>query len=247
VVANAVDPNVAWAAPPERTVWVRPRTQWRGDARVCPQSGDLLSWGPDGWHCECGLAQPKARLSVDEDGVQFEGGPHVPLALGVPGPVNVDNAAFALAVADLLDVPPPEAAGRFPGVVDVGGRYRHTRIGGTNVRLLLAKNPAGWEAAFGTLGDDLNEGHPLALGVNAQGVDSRDTSWLWDVDFSPLQGARVGVFGEAADDLHLRLSYEGIPAVQGDTLPEVLSLLGTPPSATALANYSAFRQLLRMS
>lgn len=247
VVANAIDPNVAWAAPPDRTTWVRPRTQWRGDARVCPRSGDLLSWDADGWRCVCGLAQPAADVAVGEDGVQFGEGAYVPVALGVPGPVNVDNAAFALAVADLLEVPPSVAAARFPGIVDVGGRYRQIRVGGTDVRLLLAKNPAGWEAAFGTLGEDLGEGRALALGVNAQGVDSRDTSWLWDVDFTLLHGHRVGVFGEAAEDLTLRLSYEGVDAVQAETLPQVLSMLGSPSAATALANYSAFRQLLRMS
>jgi hypothetical protein len=135
------------------------------------------------------------------------------------------------------------AATRFRDIADVGGRYRQVRVGGTDVRLLLAKNPAGWEAALGMLEDD----GVLALGVNARGVDSRDTSWLWDVDLTPVRGRTVGVFGEAVDDLRLRLDYEGIAAVQAETLADLLPLLGSPPTATALANYSAFQQLVRMS
>lgn len=243
VVANAADPNVAWAAPPERTVWVRPRTEWRGDARVCPRCGELLGWGPDGWACSCGLTQPAARVSVGDEGVQVENGPYVSVALDVPGRVNLDNSAFALAAADQLEVPMSVAAERFRHIADVSGRYRHLRVGSTDVRVLLAKNPAGWEAALGMVGPD----DVLALGVNARGEDSLDTSWLWDVDFTRLHGRRVGVFGEAGEDLRLRLEYEGIGTVQAATLAQVLPLLGPPIAATALANYSAFRQLVRMS
>jgi len=162
--------------------------------------------------------------------------------LGVPGPVNVDNAAFALAVADLLDVPAEVAAERLSEVRDVSGRYRVVHMAGRELRLFLAKNPAGWKAALAMIP---REG-VLLLGANARGEDSLDTSWLWDVDVDPVQGRQVGVFGEAAEDLRLRLDYEGIPSVQARTLPELLPLVPATTPTTVVANYSAFQQLLRL-
>ena len=74
----------------------------------------------------------------------------------------------------------------------MAGRYTRLERRGRELRLLLAKNPAGWLEAF----DVLTPGPaPVLLAVNAQGPDGRDTSWLWDVDYRVLRGRPV---------LHLR-------------------------------------------
>jgi UDP-N-acetylmuramyl tripeptide synthase len=249
VVANATDPNTVHAAG-EGATWVRPAHVWDRDARACPACGHLLAWDAHGWSCpSCGGHQPQAQVAVVRVGGAVRDraqgcvdvtGQRVPVALALPGAVNLDNAASALAVASLLGVPPAVAAARLRGVEDVAGRYRRLRGGGRPVRLLLAKNPAGWEAALEMLPVE----GPLALGVNARGVDSRDTSWLWDVDLAALHGRPVGVFGEAADDLALRLLYEGVATVQAGTLAGLAPLLEAG-ELTAVANYTAFREVLR--
>ena len=62
------------------------------------------------------------------------------------------------------------------------------------MRLLLAKNPAGWLEAFDVLDEPPV---PVLLSVNARELDGRDTSWLWDVDYRVLRGRPVFVTGEA--------------------------------------------------
>ena len=65
---------------------------------------------------------------------------------------------------------------------------------GCDIRLLLAKNPAGWLEALDVMAPAPT---PILLSVNAQGPDGRDTSWLWDVDFRRLRGRHVLVGGSA--------------------------------------------------
>ena len=63
---------------------------------------------------------------------------------------------------------------------------------GRPVRLLLAKNPAGWTAVFDLLDESGPRRSPLVLSVNARTADGLDTSWLWDVPFERLAGRRGG-------------------------------------------------------
>ena len=65
----------------------------------------------------------------------------------------------------------------------VAGRYEQVTVDGVRVRLLLAKNPAGWAEAL-----DLIRPAPLpvVVGINARVADGHDPSWLWDVPFERL-------------------------------------------------------------
>ena len=82
--------------------------------------------------------QPEAGTVTGADGVT------IPVVLGLPGRFNLGNAALALAAAAQLGVDPAAAAAVLAGVATVGDRYRIARHGGHELRLLLAKNPAGW-------------------------------------------------------------------------------------------------------
>jgi UDP-N-acetylmuramyl tripeptide synthase len=84
----------------------------------------------------------------------------------------------------------------------VAGRYTTVQHEGRDIRLLLAKNPAGWLEAFDVLAPPPG---PVALSINAQGPDGRDTSWLWDVDYRILRGRPVWAAGERRLDLAARL------------------------------------------
>src|SRR5262249_57153729 len=76
------------------------------------------------------------------------------------------------------------------------------------MRLLLAKNPAGWLEAFDVLDEPPV---PVLLSVNAREPDGRDTSWLWDVDYRVLRGRPVFVTGERRLDLAVRLEADLVP------------------------------------
>ena len=112
------------------------------------------------------------------------------LGLALPGRANRSNAVVALAVAEMFGIGPAAALQKMRSVTSVAGRYTQVQRQGRQVRLLLAKNPAGWLEAFDVLEPPPV---PVLLAVNAQVPDGRDTSWLWDVDYRVLRrppGAR---------------------------------------------------------
>lgn len=238
VITNVADPQVARAAGAAHPVWVDPGTGWSHDAALCPACGRLLDWDDASWSCGCGERQPVADVVVDGRSLRLPAGRSMPLTLRLPGAVNRGNAAFAIVAATLLGVPVEVAAARVAEVESVEGRYAHFDIAGHRARLLLAKNPAGWETALSML----NPEAALAVGVNARTADGMDTSWLWDVPFERLAGRQVGVFGERASDLAVRLHHADAVPLRADSLPELVGRLpGT--ELDIVANYTAFREV----
>jgi UDP-N-acetylmuramyl tripeptide synthase len=150
------------------------------------------------------------------------------------------NAVTAMAAAAQLGVEPRRAAAAMSQLPDVAGRYTIVTYHGRKLRLLLAKNPAGWAEMLGLL----DEPRPLLVVVNARVPDGRDTSWLWDVPFEELAGRQVVAAGEHAADLGVRLTYAGIEhATAADPLA-ALALLPTG-DVDVVANYTAFHGLRR--
>ena len=245
VVANADDPMVVWAAAPAvRVVWVAAGRDWAEDTLGCPRCGAALEVAGQRWRCSCGLARPVPRWQVQPEAgtVTCGDGAAIPVLLGLPGRFNLGNAAFALAAAAQLGLDPATAAGALAGVDTVGDRYRSVRHGGHELRLLLAKNPAGWSAMLRLL-------EPAAARlfvVNAREADGRDTSWLWDVPFELLAGQSTSVVaaGEKAADLGLRLDYARVDHV---TVADPLAALTVVPAGKVdvLATYTAFHALTR--
>jgi UDP-N-acetylmuramyl tripeptide synthase len=243
VVANADDPMVVWAAQQAaRTVWVATGSRWSADADSCPRCGATLHRGDadeEKWWCDCGLTRPDPQWSALDDAA-VTGGEVVALGLRLPGRFNVGNAVMALAAGSLLGVEHRVGAAAMAQLPDVGGRYALLTHGEHRLRLLLAKNPAGWTETVGLLQDC----RPLLVVVNAREADGRDTSWLWDVAFEQLGARPVVAAGENAADLGVRLSYAGIAHT---TVGDPLAGLGQlqPGRVDVVANYTAFHQLRR--
>ena len=243
VVANADDPHVAWAARAARAqVWVAARQTWTADSAVCPRCGGRCQHDGGDWRCaECHLARPMAAW-IAEDGVVRHGPEQTALHLRLPGSFNEGNATLAAAAAHALGVPVSYAAPRMQQVDSVAGRYARVRVADHEVRLMLAKNPAGWGELLDLMAGDT---HPVVLLLNADGVDGRDTSWLYDVCFSSLHGRRVVVQGRRATDLLVRLQLDGVDAVHvPGALPDALATLPAG-SVEVVGNYTAFQTARR--
>ncbi len=253
VVANADDPIVAWAAAaaPE-VVWVATGTRWRADASGCPQCSSRLRYtsvadGDTGWTCEgCGLTRPQPDWRVDGDDAVGPDGVRHHLALALPGQVNRANATMALAAATAMGVDPATAAPALASVADVAGRYRVAPFAGARVRLLLAKNPAGWQEAMDMLAP---APAPVVVAINARVADGHDPSWLWDVPFEALAGRFVVATGERRHDLAVRLRYAEVDHVVEGTLAASVRAAAartTDPSTVidVAANYTAFQDYL---
>ncbi len=242
VVANADDPLIAWAASGAAEVtWVAAGQRWHEDSWCCPRCGSHLRRDELGWRCgECGFSRPRARWALDGDAVIDPAGQVTELSLALPGRANRSNAVVALAVAEAFGVNPAQALQRMRSVTSVAGRYTQVERQGRQVRLLLAKNPAGWLEAFDVLEPPPV---PVLLAVNAQIPDGRDTSWLWDVDYRVVRDRPVFVSGERGLDLAVRLEADGVAFEVVQDIDDAVSRV--PPGRTldVIANYTAFQQI----
>jgi lipid II isoglutaminyl synthase (glutamine-hydrolysing) len=241
VVANADDPLITWAASAARQVtWVAAGQRWHEDSWCCPECGSHLRRDELGWRCgECSFARPSTSWVLDGSSVIDASGTVRELSLALPGRANQSNAVMALAVADFFGADLDQTLPRLREVSSVAGRYTQVERRGRQVRLLLAKNPAGWLEAFDVLAE---EAEPVLLAVNAQVPDGKDTSWLWDVDYRVLRGRPVLVTGERRLDLAVRLEADQVPFELVSGIDAAVDRV-PPGRLEVIGNYTAFQQI----
>ncbi len=244
IVANADDPLVVWAASSSpNVIWAAVGQEWKDDAWSCPSCGGVLHRPDDvSWQCgECGFGRPAPSWVLSGDSVLDPHGTPWPIHLQLPGRANKANAATAAAVAAVFGIHPQVALQRMQSVAAVAGRYDVVSHQGRDIRLLLAKNPAGWLETFSLIDPPPT---PVILSVNARSADGTDTSWLWDVDYGRLAGHPIAVIGDRRLDLAVRLEVAGVEFRVCQTLQEAIGQL-PPGRIEAIANYTAFQDLRR--
>ena len=243
LVANADDPMVTWAATAAEAegtsvTWVAAGQRWHDDSWVCPQCGSPIERSGELWACTTGdLRRPIPQWTVSGEGVVDPSGIFHPVKLQLPGRINKANAATALAVAAIFGVRPEQALPHLAQVSSIAGRYATVVRDGRSIRLLLAKNPAGWLEAF-----EMAEDVPTLLAINARDPDGLDTSWLYDVDFSPLRDRRILITGDRVMDLAVRLEVNELRFEHVASFRQALSLV-PPGRLEVIANYTAFQDI----
>ena len=265
VIANCDDPLIASAAWDSPNVqWVAAGHAWMGDSTAFPRGGRVIhpddSWrvvpltsvsGEEGlekyqrpepmWWLEdedlSDAAHP-AAVACRKDGLR------IPLRLSLPGRANLSNALEALAAAVAMGVDPQAACRAMSQVEEVAGRYSTYEIHGRLARLMLAKNPAGWQEAMYMIDPAVDQ---VIVAVNGQVADGQDLSWLWDVDFSVLgaPARKVYACGERGADLAVRLEYAGVHCELFPLPMEALRAC-TPGRVEILLNYTALRDFKRV-
>ena len=250
VIANADDPLIVWAAhQAPRVTWVGAGAAWTQDAALCPRCSTALSYPSRGWVCpSCGLQRPDCAWTLCDPCAVAADGREVRWDLVIPGHANRSNATMALVsalagVEDWTDTTNASAAmvAAMSRVSDIGGRYATITVAGRRVRLLLAKNPAGWAEALRLLDPG---GLPVVLEVNDNLADGRDPSWLWDVDFTVLRGRPVWVCGTRADDLAVRLLHDDVDHhLQTRGIDAIAAIPGN--QVEYIGTYTAFQDLRR--
>lgn len=252
LIANCDDPLVVWAASSSpNVVWVAAGQEWKDDAWSCPSCGGVMQRPDNDWFCmECGFRRPQPTWALAGDQVLDPHGSAWPIHLQLPGRANKANAATSAAVAATFGVPPQVALERMYQVSAVAGRYDVVSFAGRELRLLLAKNPAGWLETFSLIDQEAPRGAepqppaPVILSVNARGADGTDTSWLWDVDYGRLAGHPIRVIGDRKLDLAVRLEVAGVEFEVCQSAQEAVA--SSPPGRIeVIANYTAFQELRR--
>jgi UDP-N-acetylmuramyl tripeptide synthase len=243
VVANCDDVLMTSAAydSPE-VVWVAAGGGWAADSVSCPRSGEVIVRDNAHWYSTgADFRRPSPHWWFDDEMLYGPDGLALPMRLRLPGSVNRGNAAQAVAAAIALGVDPAAAVAAVSGVDEVAGRYRTVRVGAHTVRMLLAKNPAGWQEALSMVD---KEAAGVVISVNGQVPDGEDLSWLWDVRFEHFERVPVVAAGERGTDLAVRLGYAGVEhTLVYDTVAAIRSC--PPGPVEVVANYTAFLQLQR--
>ena len=197
------------------------------DTRTCQRCGSeytytLRLYSHMGhYHCSnCGLVRPRPdirainihpegfdRLRVRVATATVEHDIVVPL----PGLYNVYNTLAAITVAQALQINWDPIVTGVEQFKPAFGRGERVQVEGRNVRLLLAKNPTGFNEVLRTL---FSNGTPrnVLFVLNDNVADGRDVSWIWDVDFEWVvqQTTTLVVAGSRTLDLALRLKYAGV-------------------------------------
>ncbi|MDE3192493.1 MAG: DUF1727 domain-containing protein [Chloroflexota bacterium] len=234
------------------------------DATHCPRCGARLAYTRvvlahvGDWRCPaCGLARPArdvaaARVVLAPDRTRLEltgAGALVEVPLG--GLYNAYNALAAVAVARALAIDDATVGRALAAFRPPFGRLEVVEADGRRLRIVLVKNPAGFNAAIGAL---LERGgrHRILAALNDRDADGRDVSWIWDADFEALAPAveRAVVTGLRARDLALRLKYAGVRAadlevVDGwrEALRHAIDMAAPGGEVTVLTTYTAMLAL----
>lgn len=239
LVLNADDPIVGRIAEgfAGRVVWfgvddpavVGALAQNVADLTHCPRCRERLRYarvvlGHVGdYACpRCGFARPRSDVAATRVAVDGEG-TRLTLRLGeeraeslrvpLPGVYNAYNTLAAVAVAHVLGMPFETTARALAAFRPAFGRLETLEAEGRTLRLVLVKNPAGFNAAASALLEGGRRAQLLAA-LNDLDADGRDVSWIWDADFEALVPAVdwAVVTGLRARDLALRLKYAGLSA-----------------------------------
>lgn len=168
---------------------------------------------------DCLLSAEDARVSDVEAKVVFDslegraaeytfGKETYGCTLTLKGNYNAYNAAGALALCleILPDASPEKLVSDLAGIKSAFGRGEDFVINGTDVELLLVKNPSAFQLSLTSFAGD---GYDYMICINDKDADGRDVSWLWNVDFTCLDEVKC-VSGIRAADMALRLKYDGV-------------------------------------
>ena len=243
VVANCDDvlmTSAAYDSP--NVVWVAAGGGWANDSVSCPRSGEIIVRDGANWYSTgTDFKRPTPQWSYDDTNIYGPDGFSVPMQLALPGTVNRGNATQAVAAAVAMGADPAAAVKAASAVDEVAGRYRTLQLGAHTVRMLLAKNPAGWQEALSMVDTDAGS---VVISVNGQVPDGEDLSWLWDVNFEHFVDHPVVAAGERGTDLAVRLGYAGVQHTLVHNAVEAIT--SCPPGhVEVVANYTAFLALNR--
>lgn len=128
------------------------------------------------------------------------------------GAYNIYNGLCAYAVTKEIGINDASIKKSLQNQDSSFGRQEALNIEGKDVKIILVKNPAGYNQALDTL--CLNK-DPFAAAflLNDNYADGTDVSWIWDVDFEKLHDLNINevfVSGIRCYDMAVRLNVAGL-------------------------------------
>lgn len=183
-----------------------------------------------GFYCPaCGYHRPLAELECT--GIKETGSSHTTVSwkcpsllaensseittrINLPGLYNVYNAMAAAACGLALNYGLQSVTDALQSFECGFGRMESIAVNDKTIKLILVKNPTGFNQVLSFLSLD-NRNLNIAFLINDNLADGTDISWLWDVDFEQLGKAEDKIdnlitSGVRGEDMAVRLKYSGL-------------------------------------
>lgn len=157
--------------------------------------------------------------------------------VNLPGLYNIYNALAAVSCGHLLKLPVENTIKALDSFECGFGRMETINTAGRNIKVILVKNPTGFNQVLNYLLTE-DQNMQLAFLINDKLADGTDISWLWDVDFEKLQKVQekldnIYTAGIRAEDMAVRLKYAGIFTDKINIIKDYSELINTGLSRTA--------------
>ncbi len=165
----------------------------------------------------CGYKRPKLTYAVEEichvdaDSSEVIINNHKFL-INQSGIYNVYNALCAYSIAKFFGIEDLVIEKSLLNQNSSFGRQEIIHIDGKEVKIILVKNPAGYNQAIDTL--CLNDKEvSFAFLLNDNYADGKDVSWIWDVEFERIKKLKIKeifIGGLRLYDMAIRLKIAGL-------------------------------------
>ena len=187
---------------------------------------DYVTYGHlGGFRCpNCGYHRPQTEVSVekvlestpDSSTILLNlNGSEYQATINLPGGYNIYNATATAAAGYVLGIKNETIIDALSSFECGFGRMEKFTVNGTDIRMILIKNPAGCNQVLNFLSNNTTPSL-FVVALNDRFADGTDISWIWDVDFEKLNQisdklTEIWVTGRRADDMAMRFKYAGIP------------------------------------
>ncbi|MBC5629334.1 Mur ligase family protein [Clostridium sp. NSJ-6] len=208
------------------------------DAKFCkfcktPYKYNFVTYNHLGdYYCTgCGYKRPEISYGVDEiidltsesSTVKIN---NTEIFLSQSGVYNIYNALCAYSIAKELGVDDITIKKSLESQSSSFGRQETINIEDKEVKIILVKNPAGYNQALDTLCLS-KDPFSAAFILNDNYADGRDVSWIWDVNFEHLNNVdlnEIYVSGLRSYDMAVRLKTAGLDSSKFSITEEYDSL-----------------------
>lgn len=194
------------------------------DAKFCkvckaPYKYNFVTYNHLGdYYCtECGYKRPELKYKMEGILDQTPNSSTViingnEVSISQSGVYNIYNGLCAYSIASEAGIENNIIASSLGKVDSSFGRQEEIQIENKKVKIILVKNPAGYNQALDTLCLNKEVFSTLFM-LNDNYADGRDVSWIWDVNFEKLSSLPIQdvfISGIRLYDMAVRLKTAGL-------------------------------------
>jgi len=201
-IGKQVNATVSYFGLDDKTQYL-PKMQHATDTIFCPSCKERLTFSGvyfshlGDWKCtKCGFTHPKLTLTASQVTSPLE------------GVYNTYNTLAATLVLETVGVDKKQIEKSLKNFMPAFGRMEEVLYAGKNIKILLSKNPTGFNESLRTVLSSKQKG-PMLLLLNDRIPDGTDVSWIWDVDFELLDDYHYPLIisGDRVLDMGVRIKY----------------------------------------